>query len=77
MRLYCLSLSIRPQFRASQMDDLAFTDLCGQLQLDGVDLNVDSRRTQEKDGDPIRERTLPEPMPRGMIHHGLGISLRR
>ncbi len=49
MRLCCLSLSFQPQFRAKQMDDLAFIDLCGQLQLDGVDLNMSSLRSLEPD----------------------------
>jgi sugar phosphate isomerase/epimerase len=49
MRLCCLSLSFQPQFQAKQMDDLAFIDFCGQLQLDGVDLNMSSLRSLEPD----------------------------
>jgi sugar phosphate isomerase/epimerase len=48
MRFCCLSLSFRPQFQAGLMDDLRFVDFCGQLQLDGVDLNVSSLRSLEQ-----------------------------
>ena len=49
MRLACLSLSFERQFKAKQMDDLSFIDLCGKLQLDGIDLNIRSLRSVEKD----------------------------
>ena len=47
MRLCCLSLSFQPQFQAKQMDDLAFIDFCGHLQLEGVDLNMRSLSSLE------------------------------
>jgi sugar phosphate isomerase/epimerase len=47
MRLCCLSLSFTPEFTTRQMDDLKFLDLCAQLQVDGVDLNVNSLRSLE------------------------------
>src|SRR5947209_19495476 len=49
MRLCCLSLSFKPEFASGQMDDLKFIDLCGQLALDGVDFNVGSLRSLERD----------------------------
>jgi sugar phosphate isomerase/epimerase len=49
MRLCCLSLSFRPEFAAKQMDDLKFIDLCGQLELDGVDFNLGSLASTERD----------------------------
>ena len=49
MRLCCLSLCFKPEFAAGQMDDLRFIDLCGHLQLDGVDLNLSSLRSLDRD----------------------------
>ncbi len=49
MRLCCLSLSFQPQFRAKQLDELTFIDLCAQLQLDGVDFNLGSFRSLARD----------------------------
>jgi sugar phosphate isomerase/epimerase len=49
MRLCCLSLSFKPEFAAKQMDDLRFLDLCANLGLDGVDFNLGSLRSLEKD----------------------------
>jgi sugar phosphate isomerase/epimerase len=49
MRLCCLSLSFKPEFTAGQLDDLRFIDLCGQLELDGVDFNLSSLRTLDRD----------------------------
>jgi sugar phosphate isomerase/epimerase len=49
IRLCCLSLSFQPQFTARQLNDLSFIDLCGQLQLDGVDFNIASLATLERD----------------------------
>jgi sugar phosphate isomerase/epimerase len=49
MRLCCLSLNFQPQFRAKQLDDLTFIDLCAQLQLDGVDFNMGSFRSLARD----------------------------
>src|SRR5262249_4604657 len=49
MRLACLSLSFKPEFAAKQLDDLKFIDLCAQLQLDGVDFNIGSLRTLDRD----------------------------
>jgi sugar phosphate isomerase/epimerase len=49
MRLCCLSLSFRPEFAAKQMNDLSFLDLCSRLELDGVDFNLSSFQSPEKD----------------------------
>jgi sugar phosphate isomerase/epimerase len=49
MRLCCLSLSFKPEFAAKQMDDLKFIDLCARLGLDGVDFNLSSLNSLEKD----------------------------
>src|SRR5579864_3348282 len=49
MRLACLSLSFKPEFAARQMDDLKFIDLCAMLELDGIDFNLSSLRSLEKD----------------------------
>jgi sugar phosphate isomerase/epimerase len=49
MRLCCLSLSFKPEFAGGQMDDLKFIDLCGKLELDGVDFNLSSLRSLERD----------------------------
>jgi len=49
MRLCCLSLSFKPAFDAKQMDEFTFIDLCAQLQLDGVDFNLRSLRSLERD----------------------------
>jgi sugar phosphate isomerase/epimerase len=49
MRLCCLSLSFRAAFAAKQLDDLEFIDLCARLELDGVDFNVASLGSLEKD----------------------------
>src|ERR1051326_8507081 len=49
MRLCCLSLSFKPDFAAGQMDDMKFIDLCATLDLDGVDLNMGSLASLEKD----------------------------
>jgi sugar phosphate isomerase/epimerase len=49
MRLCCLSLSFKPEFAAKQMDDLKLIDLCAMLELDGVDFNLSSLRSVEKD----------------------------
>jgi sugar phosphate isomerase/epimerase len=49
LRLCCLSLSFRPEFAAGQMDDLKFIDLCARLELDGVDFNMNSFRTLDRE----------------------------
>lgn len=49
MRLCCLSLSFKPEFASKQMDDLKFIDLCGQLQLDGVDFNLSSLHSLDRE----------------------------
>ena len=49
MRLCCLSLSFKPEFTAGQLDDLRFIDLCAQLELDGVDFNLSSFRSLDRD----------------------------
>ena len=49
MRLACLSLSFKPEFAAKQMDDMKFIDLCAMLDLDGVDFNMSSLASLDKD----------------------------
>jgi sugar phosphate isomerase/epimerase len=49
MRLACLSLSFKPEFTAKQMDDQKFIELCSMLELDGVDFNMGSFASLEKD----------------------------
>jgi sugar phosphate isomerase/epimerase len=49
MRLCCLSLSFKPEFAARTMDDLKFIEFCAQQQLDGVDLNMTSLHSLEKE----------------------------
>jgi sugar phosphate isomerase/epimerase len=49
MRLCCLSLSFKPEFTARQLNDLSFIDLCGKLELDGVDINMGSFQSMERD----------------------------
>src|ERR1700722_14129696 len=49
MRLSCLSLSFKPEFADKQMDDLKFIELCSMLELDGVDFNLSSLASLEKD----------------------------
>ena len=49
MRLCCLSLNFQPEFANRQMDDLKFIDLCGQLGLDGVDFNLRSFQSLERE----------------------------
>jgi sugar phosphate isomerase/epimerase len=66
MRLCCLSLSFKPEFAAKQMDDLRFLDLCANLGLDGVDLNLGSLRSLEKDH--LRK------IKRACVAHGLTIA---
>ena len=45
----CLSLSFKPEFAAGQLDEFRFIDLCAQLELDGVDFNLGSFRSLERD----------------------------
>ena len=66
MRLCCLSLSFKPEFAAKQMDDLRFIDLCADLGLDGVDFNLGSLRSLEKDH--LRK------IKRACVAHGLTIA---
>jgi sugar phosphate isomerase/epimerase len=49
MRLCCLSLSFQAAFAGKQLDDLQFLDLCAHLDLDGVDFNVGSLQSLERD----------------------------
>jgi sugar phosphate isomerase/epimerase len=49
MRLCCLSLSFKPEFASKQMDDLKFIELCSMLELDGVDFNLSSLRSLDRD----------------------------
>src|SRR5262245_31750860 len=49
MRLCCLSLSYNPNFKSKQLDDIKFVELCAQLGLDGVDINMGSFQSLEKD----------------------------
>jgi sugar phosphate isomerase/epimerase len=66
MRLCCLSLSFRPEFDAGQLDDLRFIDLCAQLDLDGVDFNLASLRSLDRDH--LRK------VKRACVERGLGIA---
>jgi sugar phosphate isomerase/epimerase len=71
MRLCCLSLSFKPEFQSKQMDDLKFIDLCALLELDGVDFNLSSFRSLERDHlRTIKKRCLE----RGLTIACLGIS---
>lgn len=49
MRLCCLSLSFTPEFAARQLNDLTFIDLCAGLGLDGIDFNLRSLRSTDRD----------------------------
>jgi L-ribulose-5-phosphate 3-epimerase len=49
MRLCCLSLSFQPEFRSKQLNELSFIELCAQLRLDGVDFNMASFGSLERD----------------------------
>lgn len=49
MRLCCLSLSFKPEFAAHKMDDLKFIEFCAQQQLEGVDLNLASLHSLDKE----------------------------
>jgi sugar phosphate isomerase/epimerase len=71
MRLCCLSLSFKPEFADKQMDDLKFIDLCSVLELDGVDFNVGSLRSTEKEHLKKIKKTCLE---RGLTIACIGIS---
>jgi sugar phosphate isomerase/epimerase len=71
MRLCCLSLSFKPEFAAKQMDDLKFIDLCSMLDLDGVDFNLSSLASLEKDHLKKIKKTCLE---RGLSIACLGVS---
>jgi sugar phosphate isomerase/epimerase len=66
MRLCCLSLSFRPEFDTGQLDDLRFIDLCAQLDLDGVDFNLASLRSLDREH--LRK------VKRACVERGLGIA---
>src|SRR5436190_21954267 len=66
MRLCCLSLSYSQQFAAGKMNDLQFIELCGQMELDGVDLNVGSLRSLDRDH--LRK------IKKACLQHGLSIA---
>lgn len=71
MRLACLSLSFKPEFAAKQMDDLKFIDLCSMLELDGVDFNMSSFASLEKDHLKKIKKTCLE---RGLTIACVGVS---
>jgi sugar phosphate isomerase/epimerase len=71
MRLCCLSLSFKPEFTAKQMDDMKFIDLCSMLELDGVDFNMTSLASLEKDHLKKIKKTCLE---RGLSIACLGVS---
>lgn len=71
MRLCCLSLSFKPEFASGQMDDLRFIDLCGKLELDGVDFNLSSFRSVDKEHLKKVKKACVE---RGLTLACLGIS---
>jgi len=71
MRLCCLSLSFKPEFAAKQMDDMKFIDLCSMLELDGVDFNMSSLRSLDRDHLKKIKKTCLE---RGLTIACLGVS---
>jgi sugar phosphate isomerase/epimerase len=71
MRLACLSLSFKPEFTAKQMDDLKFIELCSMLQLDGVDFNMGSFTSLDRDHLKKIKKTCLE---RGLSIACIGIS---
>jgi sugar phosphate isomerase/epimerase len=71
MRLCCLSLSFKPEFAAGQMDDMKFIDFCSMLELDGVDFNMSSLASLEKDHLKKIKKTCLE---RGLSIACLGVS---
>jgi sugar phosphate isomerase/epimerase len=66
MRLCCLSLCFKPEFASGQMDDLRFIDLCAQLGLDGVDFNLSSLRSLD--------REHLKKVKKACLEHGLSIA---
>src|SRR5262245_28644835 len=71
MRLCCLSLSFKREFQSKQMDDLKLIDLCGLLELDGVDFNLSSFHSLDRDHlKTVKKRCLD----RGLTIACLGIS---
>jgi sugar phosphate isomerase/epimerase len=71
MRLCCLSLSFKPEFQSQQMDDLKFIELCGLLELDGVDFNMSSFRSLDREHlKKIKKRCLE----RGLTIACVGVS---
>ncbi len=71
MRLCCLSLSYKPEFASGMMDDLKFIDLCSMLELDGVDFNLSSLRSLDRDHLKKIKKTCLE---RGLSIACLGVS---
>src|SRR6516225_10207567 len=71
MRLCCLSLSFKPEFAAKQMNDLSFIDLCAKLELDGIDVNMGSLQSRDKDHLKKIKKTCLE---RGLTIACVGIS---
>src|SRR5581483_3302661 len=66
MRLSCLSLNFKSEFAAKQMDDLKFIDLCAMMGFEGVDFNMGSLASLEKDH--LRK------VKKSALEHGLTIS---
>jgi hypothetical protein len=71
MRLCCLSLNFQREFASRQMDDLKFINLCGQLGLDGVDFNLRSFQSLEREHLNKIKKTCLE---RGLSIACLGVS---
>ena len=49
MRLCCLSLSYSVDFGQKLVNDLQFIELCSEMKLDGVDINMGSFQSLEKE----------------------------
>jgi sugar phosphate isomerase/epimerase len=71
MRLCCLSLSFKPEFASKQLDDMKFIELCSMLELDGVDFNLGSFASLEKDHLKKIKKTCLE---RGLSIACIGVS---
>ena len=71
MRLACLSLCFKPEFASKQMNDLSFIELCSMLEVDGVDFNLSSLASLQKDHLKKIKKTCLE---RGLTIACLGVS---
>lgn len=71
MRLCCLSLSFKPEFADKRLDAFKFIQLCDDLRLDGVDFNLASFDSLERD---YLRRVKTECLRRGLTIACIGIS---